>query len=134
MKKIKAWLGAGIVMSVVSLVISFLVQLVFPFDPSALPGMRSMSDPWMLLFFAYPFLLSAVMVWVFNHHGESFKGNARQKSLSFGTMVWLLTGLPSFFIVWTSMTYPLGFHVDSLLGSLATVFSGAFVLVKMLEK
>jgi len=52
---------------------------------------------------------------------EKFRGCFRSKGLcrgkAFGIYVWLLAGLPSAFIVYTSMDYPLGFTVSSLAGS-----------------
>jgi hypothetical protein len=132
MKRIKAWLGAGIVMSVVWLVLSFGFQFLFKFSMLDLPGMRTMQDPMWMLFFAYPFLLSAVMVFAWAKLQSVFEQKHGKKgALPFAILVWLLSGLPSAFIVFTSMNYPMGFTVNSLIGSFLTILAGAVVIEKM---
>ena len=50
---------------------------------------------------------------------------------AFGLFVWLLYGLPSAFIVYSSMTYPIGFTVNSLLGSLLYLVAAGITLEKL---
>ncbi len=131
MKKFKSWLLAGIVMSIVSMVVSFVVNLLFAYDVFALPGIRPITDPLLIAFFAYPFLLSAIMVFAWDRvHSLFHKGHAREKAFEFGVFVWLFAGFLNTFLVLTSMDYPLGFFVDSFAGTLLSTIAGAYVIVR----
>jgi len=110
-------IAAGIVIFAVSFVADLVIAAIFPYDIFSLGGMRAKQDPLMVLFFLHPWVLGFAMAAAF----EKFRGCFRSKGLcrgkAFGIYVWLLAGLPSAFIVYTSMDYPLGFTVSSLAGS-----------------
>lgn len=105
----------GIVLLAVNFVISALVALVAPYDVLALGGMRSVEDPLMLFFFAYPFVLSFAAAIVFDLVKDALPGQAGSKGAIYGAALILLYTLPSVFITFTSMNYPAGFYLETLL-------------------
>ncbi|RPJ53403.1 MAG: hypothetical protein EHJ95_02330 [Methanobacteriota archaeon] len=97
------------------LVSSALAAAFFPYDVLALGGMRSIDDPVMALFFAWPFVFSFAAAIVFDMVQESFHGPVVQRGVRYGTVLLLLYTLPSFFVVYSSMNYPAGFYLANLL-------------------
>ena len=63
---------------------------------------------------------------------DSFKVTGWCRGKAFGLYAWLLAGLPSAFIVYTSMNYPLGFTVSSALGSLLYIVAAGITLEKIM--
>lgn len=121
-------IAAGIAITIVSWVVYFAVLAVFPFDMMKLGGMRAADDPIMMLWFLHPFVIGFAMSIAF----QKFKGSFDKcRGKAFGIFVWLLAGLPSAFLVWTSMTYPIGFTVNSLLGTLLYMIAAGLVLEKV---
>jgi hypothetical protein len=109
---------AGIMIEVLSLIISTATQSIWGYNVLALGGMRAVTDPIMALFFVYPFVLGFAMACVYPNIEKEFKGNYVEKGKNLGWMTWILAGLPSAFLVWSSMNYPIGFTINSLIGSL----------------
>jgi len=109
---------AGIVIEVLSLIISTAMQALGNYNVLALGGMRTVNDPIMALFFLYPFVLGFAMTYVYSKMEKQFKGDYVKKGKTFGLITWILAGLPSAFLVWSSMNYPIGFTISSLIGSL----------------
>ena len=109
---------AGIVIEILSMIISTVMQALGNYNVLALGGMRNISDPIMALFFVYPFVLGFAMTYVYSKMEKQLKGSYVDKGKSFGLITWILAGLPSAFLVWSSMNYPIGFTISSLIGSL----------------
>jgi hypothetical protein len=109
---------AGIVIEVLSMIISTAMQAIGNYNVLALGGMRSVNDPIMALFFLYPFVLGFAMTYVYSKMEKQLKGSYVDKGKTFGLTTWILAGLPSAFLVWSSMNYPIGFTISSLVGSL----------------
>ncbi|MBU2101024.1 hypothetical protein KKG83_07400 [Candidatus Micrarchaeota archaeon] len=131
----KKFLISGILGGIAILIISFifdsLVGMAFPYDIFSLGGMRSIEDPLMMLFFLSPFVTAFAMSFVFPY--LKLEGNYLSKGKKFGFLVWLVAGVPSAFIVYTSMTYPIGFTISSFIGSLLYMLGGAIVIAKFME-
>ncbi|MFH1240480.1 MAG: hypothetical protein V1672_04670 [Candidatus Diapherotrites archaeon] len=124
---------AGIAIFIVSFIFDYLVGMFFPYDSFTLGGMRAMEDPMMMFFFLNPWVLGFSMSAVYHYVKDSFKGTTMQKGKSFGLLVWLVAGLPSAFIVYTSMNYPVRFTISSIFGSLLYMVAGAIVIAKFME-
>ena len=127
-------LVAGFVILVVSQIVSYVVTAVpgFYFNIFELGGMRSINDPTMALFFLYPWVLGFAMAIAFAKFKDSFKETGLCRGKSCGLFVWLLAGLPSAFLVWSSMNYPIGFTVNSILGSLLYMVAAGITLEKIM--
>jgi len=121
----------GIVIWIISFIFDYLVVMAFPYNILELGGMRAIDDPLMLLFFLSPFVTAFAMSFVYPY--LNLKGNFMQKGQKFGFLVWLVAGVPSAFIVYTSMTYPIGFTISSFIGSLLYMIGGAIAIAKFME-
>ena len=133
----KKWLVSGflggIVFFVLSFIGQFIIQSFWPYNALELPGMRSIEDPVLLLFFLYPFVLSFAMALVFQAVFGSLKGNFEQKGRQFGVLCWLLASIPSAFVVFSSMNYPVGFHVENFIFSFAYLVAAGIVIARFSE-
>ena len=123
-------LASGLAIFLVSWIVNFVVVAALPYDVLSLGGMRAAQDPIMLLWFLHPWVIGFAMAIAFAKFKDSFKVTGWCRGKSFGLFVWLLTGLPSAFIVYTSMNYPIGFTVNSLLGSLLYMVAAGITLEK----
>jgi hypothetical protein len=109
---------AGIVIEILSMIVSTAAQALGNYNVLALDGMRNVNDPITALFFVYPFVLGFAMTYVYSKMEKQLKGSYVDKGKNFGLTTWILAGLPSAFLVWSSMNYPIGFTISSLIGSL----------------
>jgi hypothetical protein len=124
---------AGIVIFVIWMVFGYLVQMVFPYDVTKLPGMRAETDPVMLLFFLNPWVYGFAMALFYPYFGESIMGDYIVKGRTFGGLVWLVSSIPSAFIVYTSMEYPIGFTINQVIGSLIYMIIAGIIIAKVDE-
>lgn len=124
---------SGIVMLVLSFALSAVFQSLFSFNMLSLAGMRSVNDPVMVLFFLYPFVLGFALTYLYGFVKGHFKGTISKKALGFGTLSWVVLTIPSAFLVFSSMDYPLGFYVNAVVGSLIYLIAGSFVIVSTNE-
>ena len=116
MKKILiAGIAGGILLFIAQLVFSLIGNLVAPYDIFAIGGMRARDDPVMLLFFAYPFVLSFTSAIAFDRVKAALEGACVGQGLTFGLLLFLLVTVPGMFVIFSSMNYPLGFYIGNLL-------------------
>lgn len=123
-------IAAGIVIFVLSFGISYLCQYAFQYDVLTLGGMRPVTDPIAALFFVHPWVLGFAMAIAFEKTKAGLGKAGMNRGINFGLIVWLLAGLPSAFLVWSSMTYPPGFTVNSVVGTLIYMVAAGLVLEK----
>ncbi len=69
----------------------------------------------MLFFFAYPFILSFAAAVVFDPVKSALRGSPSGRGATFGAPLFLIYTVPSVFITFTSMNYPIGFYFENLL-------------------
>jgi hypothetical protein len=62
---------------------------------------RANSDPLMLLFFAYPFVIAAVLAWLWSKTKNVFGNNG----IKFAFAYWIVATIPGMFATYTSMPY-----------------------------
>jgi hypothetical protein len=102
MKKV-IWPGIllGIIMLIISMVVSYLFMLIPSVNADYNSGfMRSWQDPLMMLFFLYPFILGIVFAWLWAKTKSSFKG--KMGGCYFGWLLFFLTTFPGMWITYTS--------------------------------
>ena len=124
---------AGAIVLVVSMLISAATQALFDYDVMTLAGMRSVNDPLSILFFLHPFVISLALATLYEFTKKSFTGTLARKGIILGLLGWLVYGIPSAFIVFSSMNYPIGFTVNSVIGPLAYML-GAGITITNLSK
>ena len=113
-------IAGGILLFIAKFAFSALGSFIAPYDIFAIGGMRAEDDPVMLLFFAYPFVLSFTSAMVFDRvkgalGGGGSAGCCGCAGLTFGLMLFLLVTVPGVFVIYSSMTYPAGFYIGNLL-------------------
>lgn len=124
---------AGIVILVLSMIIGTATQALFNYNVLALPGMRSVNDPVTVLFFLHPFVVALALALLYDFAKKSFTGTAMQKGITLGLLGWIVYGVPSAFIVFSSMNYPTGFTINSVIGPLVYML-GAGITIGRLSK
>jgi len=124
---------SGIVIFVIWIGFSYLVQMFFPYDTTKLQGMRPMTDPLMNIFFLHPWVIGFAMSLFYPYFGESIASNYLFKGRLFGFLVWLVSSVPSSFIVYTTMEYPIGFTISQFFGSLIYMIMAGIMIAKIDE-
>lgn len=123
---------AGVVIAAVYFLFQYVIQSVLPYDVFELGGMRSQDDPLMLLFLFYPWVVGFTMAAVYPFFTKLIKCRTC-KPIVFAVVVWIVSVVPQFFIVFTTMDYPLGFYVNQVFGSFFYVIAAAHVIWKILD-
>jgi hypothetical protein len=119
----------GLVVLIVQQIFYYIVTAIWPYNILELAGMRSINDPIMSLFFAYPWVFSFCAAIAYQNIKQAFE-KCKNKAICLGLLLWILAGLPSAFLVWSSMNYPMGFTINSLFGNLISFIALAYVIVK----
>lgn len=122
---------AGIVILVLSMIVSTATQILFDYNVLTLVGMRSVNDPVSMLFFLHPFVVGLAMAILCDFTKKSFIGTAIRKGIVLGLLGWIVYGIPSAFIVFSSMDYPIGFTVNSVIGSLVYMLGAGITIAKL---
>jgi hypothetical protein len=122
---------AGIVVLVLSMIVSTTTQAVFAYNVLTLTGMRSVNDPVSILFFLHPFVVGLAMAILYDFAKKSFTGTAMRKGVVLGLLGWTVYGIPSAFIVFSSMDYPIGLAVNSVIGSLVYMLGAGITIAKL---
>ena len=122
---------AGIVILVLSMIISTATQALFNYNVLTLAGMRSVNDPVSMLFFLYPFVVGLAVAILYDFTKKSFTGTTLRKGIVLGLLGWIVYGIPSAFIVFSSMNYPTGFTVNSVIGSLVYMLGAGITITKL---
>jgi hypothetical protein len=124
-------IAAGIVILVLSMTVSIATQALFDYNVLTIVGMRSVNDPVSMLFFLHPFVVGLAVAVLYDFTKKSFTGTAIRKGIVLGLLGWLVYGIPSAFIVFSSMDYPMGFTVNSVIGSLVYMLGAGITITKL---
>ncbi|HEX3000805.1 MAG TPA: hypothetical protein VHN82_00300 [Methanoregula sp.] len=108
-----AGITGGIVLSLLMVVSGFLVNLLIPTDLSQYGGMRSMNDPVMTLFYLYPFVIAFATAFLFDIVNGILEGTLVRKGLRFGGLLIAIMTIPSLYVMYTSMTWPMDFYIST---------------------
>jgi hypothetical protein len=106
-------ISTGLVLLILMMVSGFLVNLVLPADISQYGGMRAMNNPIMALFYLYPFVVAFAAATVFDIVNSCLDGTQAGKGLMFGAMLICIMTIPSLYVMYTSMTWPVYFYVST---------------------
>jgi len=129
-KVLVSGIAAGITIFAAMMALSYAFQAIFNYNAVTLAGMRQIANPIMILFFVYPWVLGFAMAIAFQKFKGGFKCKGWHRGKAFGIYAWLLAGLPSAFLVWSSMDYPIGFTANALIGSFLYMVAAGIVLEK----
>jgi hypothetical protein len=109
---------SGLIYLIASNALNLITQAIMPFDWATIGGMRAMNDPLLAAMFLYGFVASIGAIVLFER--ITLKGDLVNKGAKFGAIMWLATSVPSAFIIYTTMVYPMGFYLNSLIFGLIT--------------
>jgi hypothetical protein len=108
-------ISAGFVLLILMVISGYLVNMVLPTDISRYGGMRAMDDPVMALFFLYPFVIACAAAIIFDIVKGCLDGTQVRKGLMFGGMLICIMTIPSLYVMYTSMTWPVDFYVSTFI-------------------
>jgi hypothetical protein len=108
----------GILLSATSTIFSAAAAALSPYNMFDIPGMRPMTDPIALLFFLSPFIIAFVSAILYDLLDTSLRGGTIRKGVVFGLLLFLLITVPNLFIIYSSMYYPAGFFLSSILNGI----------------
>lgn len=131
-KPVFAILAGGAAFLIMQMLIkNTIIHTYFPYALSALGAMRSMTDPIMLFFWLHAFVLmiGAVVLYPI----LKLSGNPLQKGMRLGALMWLAYSVPSSYIVYTSMMYPIGFYLEGFVFSFASWVVAGIVIARTIE-
>jgi hypothetical protein len=108
-------ISAGFILLILMVISGTLVNMVLPTDISQYGGMRAMNDPVMNLFYLYPFVIACAAALIFDIVKGCLDGTWVRKGLMFGAMLICIMTIPSLYVMYTSMTWPVDFYVSTLI-------------------
>lgn len=124
----------GIWLLIMTFIADYIAVLIAPYNILELGGMRSVDDPIMSLFFAYPFVFSFAAAIVFALVEGAIEGRANRRGIIFGLLLFVLVTLPNQFVIYTSMTYPPGFFISNILTGLIGLPTLGIIFANVWEK
>ncbi len=114
---IAAVLG-GFLLLITTVLGGVIANVLMPYNIFEIPGMRPMTDPVAVLFFFYPFVLAFAGALLFDFMHMVLKGENVRKGVVFGMLLFILVTIPNQFVIWSSMYYPTGFYLSSILSGI----------------
>jgi hypothetical protein len=108
---VKRGLIIGVANLVVGLVLNWLVSTVLPSIAQEYQNgsmFRPWSDPLMMVYFGYPFILGFAASYLWDLVKEHLKGKPEQKAMQFATIYFIIATIPGMFITFTSFQISLG--------------------------
>ena len=124
---------AGIIIEIVDIIFNSLIQLIWAYNVFELVGMRTIDDPIMILFFVYPWILGFALAYIYSYFGKTLDGNYIAKGWKFGLLMWVVVTIPSAFLVFASMNYPVGFTVNSVIPPFIYMLVSSIVIAKTFD-
>jgi len=106
-------ISAGFILLILMVVSGHLANLVLPADISQYGGMRAVNDPIMTLFYLYPFVVAFAAATVFDLVKGCLNGTQTRKGMMFGAILICIMTIPSLYVMYTSMTWPVDFYIST---------------------
>lgn len=108
-------LVGGFILLVISFAADMVTQFVAPYSILQVPGMRSISDPVMMLYFVYPFIFAFIAAILWQIIRGSLPENQKSAAWQFAGILFLVVIVPNIWVIYTSMSYPAGFYISNIL-------------------
>lgn len=135
-KIILSGLLVGLINFIASMAVSKIFGVIFPVINAEYQNtnlFRPWSDPLMLLFFVYPFLMGIIFAWFWNKTKNIF-GENMNGGINFGITYWIIASIPGMFITYSSMPYSLLMVISWLVEGLVGALLAGIILVKIDKK
>jgi hypothetical protein len=103
-KLIKKGLIAGVAILIVGLIFSFGLQALIPSyaEEYKTALFRPWTDPLMMAFFGYPFILGLVAAYLWDLVSSKFSGDYKKKAFEFAKLYFIIATIPGMFITLTT--------------------------------
>jgi len=126
-----AGLVGGTLLFVLLFGLNVIMNQIIPCNIARFPGIRSVDDPIMLLFFAYPFVVAFAAGYLFDLLCPVLSGSVMQKGVSFGIILLVIVAIPSNFAMYTSMDWPVSFYVGNLIWAVTGFLSSGILFARI---
>lgn len=130
----KRGLIAGVANLLVGFGLNFVFQAVAPSlsQEYANPALfRPWTDPLMMLFFAYPFILGFVAAYFWDIVEEKLKGEGTKKAFEFTKLYFVIATIPGMFVSYTTFPVSLLMILSWTIAGLAEVFVSGYIFTKV---
>ncbi|VVC03858.1 Uncharacterised protein [Candidatus Bilamarchaeum dharawalense] len=127
-------IATGILMLIFGMIFSMAFGALFPSVNAEYQSVlfRPWTDPLMMLFFAYPFVLGMILAWVWNHVKVLFKEkDFIRRGLRFGVTAWVVFTIPGMFVSYTTFPISLLMVLSWTLSGLVYTLCAGLVLAKL---
>lgn len=131
---IKKGLIVGVINLVVGMGLNYVLQALFPalaleYQNTAL--FRPWSDPLMMLFLAYPFVLGIAAAYLWSIVGTKFTDNAYKKAFGFAKLYLIIATIPGMFASYTCFQASFLMILSWVLSGFVQVYIAGLVFAKM---
>jgi len=133
---VKSGLIAGLIMLIISFVMTIILNLIFPQITLEYSTQmyRSWNDPLMLLFYLHPFILGLILSWVWQLTSLIMKGDDITKAVKFTFAYIIIAQIPGMYITFASMNVSLLMIMGWILTNLIQILCGSIIISKMNKK
>ena len=130
----KKGLIAGLANFVVGLILTFGLERLVPgvaaeYQKVAL--FRPFTDPLMMVYFAYPFILGMVSAYFWGIVGKNFSGSPAKKAFDFAKLYFIIATIPGMFISYTTFQVSFAMILSWTITGFIEIFVAGFVFAKM---
>lgn len=125
---------AGAAMLIAGFGINFLFGIIAPAVALEMKNpaiFRPWSDPRMMLYFVYPFILGIVLAWAWSKSKWMFKGPALHRGIYFGLAYFVVAGIPGMFITYSSFAISATLVLSWLISGFINGVVAGIVLAKL---
>jgi hypothetical protein len=126
-----AGFAGGTLLFVLLFGLNIIMNQIIAYDPAQFHGMRPMDDPVMVLFFAYPYVVSFTAAYLFDILQPVLPAPVMQKGLAFGIILIVILAIPSDFAMYTSMDWPITFYLGNLVWAVAGFLSTGILFARI---
>jgi len=130
---LKKGLIAGVAIYIVGFIFNFGGQRVFPQIGAEYKAgvFRPFSDPLMMIYFLYPFILGFVLFYLWNLLEKQLSGKPTDKALRFAKIYFAVATIPGMFISYTSIQLSLTMVIVWTITGFLQAFVAGLVFAKV---
>lgn len=130
----KAGIVAGVFILILGVILNFLVMALVPSLASQYQNtsiFRPWSDPLMMLYFAYPFIVGFVLFYLWKK--VTLHGNGFDKALNFAKVYFVIATIPGMFITYTSFQLSLLMIIVWAINGFLQALVAGLIFVRMVK-
>ncbi len=130
----KKGLLAGLANLIIGMGLNFGLQAIFPdlgkeYQNTAL--FRPWSDPLMMIYFAYPFVLGVVAAYLWNLVSKNFTGSPAKKAWQFAKLYFIIATIPGMFVSYTCFQVSLLMILSWSVAGFINIFVAGLIFTKV---